>query len=370
MNRREWLARTTVLALATVSGTKAAAGNAAAGLLPQQRLVTTRRIEQRFEVVILNGEGAVCARCPLPGRGHSFAIDPTGNHLIAFGRQPGFYATVMQASTLKLHHTLTPAANRHFFGHGAFNPDGTVFYATENDYANGEGVLGVYAIDARGHITRSGEWSTHGIGPHEVILLNDKRTLCVANGGLLTHPDYGKHPLNLADMCPSLVYLDATTGQLLEKHVLPEHVHQLSIRHLVQDGQGRVWIGCQYMGSQTDDVPLVGVHTPGRHLDMLLGPDHLRRSLKHYIGSMAATPDGQQIASSSPVGGRVVLWNTTDLSIVNSVSFNDGCGVAGLATGTFMASNGAGALSMLSSTGHTPLIHAQDTAWDNHIRVV
>ncbi|PAX95204.1 Tat pathway signal protein, partial [Bordetella pertussis] len=35
-------------------------------------------------------------------------------------------------------------------------------------------------------------FDTAGIGPHEALLLPDGKTVCVANGGILTHPDYGK----------------------------------------------------------------------------------------------------------------------------------------------------------------------------------
>ncbi|MCK0317313.1 DUF1513 domain-containing protein, partial [Salmonella sp. 15E65] len=92
-----------------------------------------------------------------------------------------------------------------------------------------------------------GEFDSGGIGPHEVVLMPDGKTLCVANGGILTHPDYGKLELNLDTMRPSLAYIDAASGELLEKVELEPALHRLSIRHLALAADGCVWFGCQYM---------------------------------------------------------------------------------------------------------------------------
>src|SRR5690606_31025455 len=138
------------------------------------------------------------------------------------------------------------ADERHFFGHGVYTPSGHLLFATENDYAAGRGVLGVYDASEAGAYQRVAEFPTGGIGPHEVVLMPDGRTLCVANGGILTHPDYGKLELNLDSMRPSLSYVDARDGRLLEQVFLPEELHRLSLRHMALDASGCVWVGCQY----------------------------------------------------------------------------------------------------------------------------
>src|SRR3546814_20954963 len=112
---------------------------------------------------------------------------------------------------------LAVAPGRHFFGHGVFSPEGRLMLATENDYETGCGVLGIYDAGAGGAYRRIGEFSTYGVGPHEVVLMPDGRTLCVANGGILTHPDYGKLQLNANDMQPSLAYIDMHSGTFQEQ---------------------------------------------------------------------------------------------------------------------------------------------------------
>lgn len=106
-------------------------------------------------------------------------------------------------------------------------------------------MIGVYDARAGRGYRRVGEFETGGKGPHEVLLMPGGETLCVANGGMKTHPDYGKSILNAATMRPSLAYLDRRGGRLLELRTLADEWRHLSIRHLAIDGGGQVWAGCQ-----------------------------------------------------------------------------------------------------------------------------
>ena len=152
---------------------------------------------------------------------------------MVFARQPGTFAVVFDHSGRDAPLTIASITGRHFFGHGVFSPDGALLYATENDFDNAAGVVGVY--DARAKFNRIGEFPTYGMGPHELLLLGDGRTIAIANGGIETHPDYGRAELNIATMKPSYVLVDRVTGDLIEKHELPAALHQLSIRHMDAD---------------------------------------------------------------------------------------------------------------------------------------
>jgi len=48
-----------------------------------------------------------------------------------------------------------------------------------------------------------------------MILLPDGKTFAIANGGIETHPDYGRAELNLEGMDPSLSFVDSRDGQLV-----------------------------------------------------------------------------------------------------------------------------------------------------------
>ena len=85
-----------------------------------------------------------------------------------------------------------------------------MLFTTENDYNGKRGVLGIRDSQS---LQPVGEYATDGLDPHDVQLLPDGKTLVVANGGIETHPDFGRRKLNLDTMQPSLVYLDSETGK-------------------------------------------------------------------------------------------------------------------------------------------------------------
>lgn len=346
--------------------------------------LTARKSAGRYEAVMLDAFGNDLRVVALPDRGHSFAIDPVRGRAVAFGRQPGFFATTFDLDGHGPVHVTNPAPGRHFFGHGVYSADGRHLYATENDFEAGRGVLGVYAVESSGALRRVGEHATAGVGPHEVVLLPDGRTLCVANGGILTHPDYGKLGLNLDTMKPSLTYLDAATGKLLEQVFLPDSLHRLSLRHLAVDASATVWVGCQYMGSSSDQPALVACHRRGKPVRLVSAPQELWREMRNYVGSVAASASGRNIATSSPVGSCVVFWDAVNGQLLGRVSLDDGCGVAPAESEGFLLSSGAGALASIPQGRKQTAQQAASAddimrvilpakaglAWDNHLRKV
>lgn len=324
---------------------------------------------ERYEAVLLDARGHDQGVLGLPDRGHSFAIDTAGQRAVIFGRQPGFFAEAMSLPSCARLASLPLPADRHFFGHGVFSADATRLYATENDFDAGRGVLGVYDARPDAQFERLGEFDTHGIGPHEVVLMPDGRTLCVANGGILTHPDFGKTPLNLASMRPSLVYLDAGTGRLLEEVVLAPSLFQLSIRHLAVTPDGAVWFACQHEGPATEQPALVGRHVRGQPAQQFEGPAPVLQGLRNYLGSIAVDAARGIVATSSPVGGHIAYWDLEGRSL-GATARPDGCGVASLGAGHFLLSDGFGALVSATPEGELePLLAAStEVAWDNHLR--
>jgi hypothetical protein len=192
----------------------------------------------------------------------------------------------------------------------------------------------------------------------------------VANGGLLTHPDYGKTPLNLATMRPSLAYIDATDGRLLESVQLQPSLFQLSIRHLAVDATGAVWFACQHQGPATEQPPLLGRHRRGAAPQLLAGPPQVLRDLRNYVGSIAIDTTSGLVATSSPVGGSVAFWDAAHAQFLGSARQPDSCGVAALGDGGFLVSDGFGSLMAVRPDGDARqlLAGSADLAWDNHMR--
>jgi hypothetical protein len=367
IDRRRFLSLAAALGVAPGAALAAAPEDGAALYL------SARKRGGRDEAVLLDEAGRDRLVVPMPARGHSFAIDPAGQRAVVFGRQPGFFALAFSLRGEGGPQPLPLHDERHFFGHGAYVDGGRLLAATENDFEAGRGVLGLYDASPGGAYRRIGEFDTGGIGPHEVVLMPDGKTLCVANGGILTHPDYGKLELNLDTMRPSLAYIDAASGALLEKAEFEPALHRLSIRHLALAADGSVWFGCQYMGPAADRPALVGRHRRGGRLELFEGPAQALRQMRNYVGSVAVDAAGAVVATSSPVGGQVIYWDAASGRCLGTTELADGCGVAPAAEEGFLLSSGLGAMLRVDASGaeKQPLLApSRELSWDNHFRKI
>ena len=336
----------------------------------EQIYLAARARAGRHEVAVLDARGADRLVPPIEDRGHSFAIDHGRRTAVAFARAPGRYAVAFDIAGKAVPQPLVAAEGRHFFGHGIFSPDGRLMFASENDYEAGRGVTGIY--DVGKGFARLGEFDCGGIGPHDVVLMPDGKTACVANGGILTHPDYDKLKLNIDTMAPSLAYLDLASGDIVEQVSLPTDLHKLSIRHLIVDAYGAVWFGCQYEGEASDRPPLVGRHRRGHEPEMFPGPADLLRRMDNYVGSVSADASGAVVATSSPLGGLVAFWDAASGRYLGEQSMADVCGVAPLKPGHVLATTGRGAVDDMSPDACRSIMEesANHPAWDNHLRLV
>ncbi len=349
---------------------KAAGASFAAALAPSAWAATLEtdavfatafvRRDGSYGAGILSEAGKLLYSVALPDRGHDVTFDPVSQRSVVFPRKPGTVAVVFDHTRRAEPLTIASVSGRHFYGHGVFSPDGALLYATENDFDNAAGMIGVY--DAKGGFARVGEFPTHGVGPHELLLLEDGRTLAIANGGIETHPDFGKAKLNLATMQPSYVLIDRLSGDLLEKHQLSPDLNRLSIRHMDADRSGTIWFSCQYEGATADRPPLVGRAPRGKDLELLEMPEKALNSLHNYIGAMAANREAGTMAVSSPSGNSYVVFDTASGKVVSATDMTEVCGIAPDRDG-FIASSGAGAI---APSGRTA-ISEPDYVWDNHM---
>lgn len=315
-------------------------------------------------VAAFDGAGRLLFSSPLPGRGHGIAVRPGGDECVVVARRPGRFLRVLDLADGRLRHGVDAPAGRHCQGHGVYGTDGRLLYVCENDYEAGRGVIGVY--DATAGYRRVGELPSHGVGPHELRLLADGRTLAVANGGILTHPDYGRAKLNLDSMAPSLALVDVGDGRLLADHRLPRELHQLSIRHLDVRGDGTVAIAMQHQGAPSERVPLVGLARPGKGITLLEAPPEVTGRMRNYCGSVAFDVAGEHFAVSSPRGGLTTLWSAAG-DYLGHVDLADGCGVAPSGAGGFVLSSGGGRVLRISDGRALADHRFAATRWDNHL---
>lgn len=313
-----------------------------------------RDVDGSFGIAVLAEDGTVIDRTPLPARSHGMAFSPVTGHLVAFARRPGTFALVIDRTGRAGPVTIAASEDRHFFGHGCFSPDGSLLYASENDFDARRGVIGLY--DARDGYRRIGEYQTYGIGTHDLSVSDDGRLLIAANGGIETHPDFGRTKLNLDHMEPSLALIDAATGALVERHALPEKLRQLSTRHIDLDASGRIWFACQYEGPRNDLPPLVGHFGKGEDLTFLSLPEETTIGLANYVGAIAVNRHEGLVGLTSPNGGRFVILEAGSGRVIRDEAVNDAAGIAA----------GPGGFAVSSYDGRFAG-RREPVAWDQHI---
>ena len=324
----------------------------------------------RYRTTGFHADGARRFDLPLPGRGHDLALRPGSPECVVFARRPGTFAVVIDVDRGVVLRRIDAAPGRHFYGHGSFTADGRHLLSSENDYASGQGRIGVR--DAADGYRQVGELPAHGIGPHEVVLMPGGKTLAVANGGVRTHPERDRAKLNLASMQPSLTYLELAGGRAEGAVRPPPELHQLGIRHAAVNARGLVAVAMQYEGSKRDRVPLVGLHD-GAGLRLLRAPEAIERRMRHYTGAIAFDLSGELLAVSSPRGNLFTFWDAAAGTLIDHLTVFDGCGLsAAEAPGAFVVTGGDGTvLRVEPRTGaRQALTVAGGTAapWDNHLR--
>jgi hypothetical protein len=302
----------------------------------------------------LSATGQSLFQVPLPGRGHAAAAHPTRAEAVAFARRPGTFALVLDCATGAVTHRLSPPPGLQFNGHGAFSADGSVLMTSEVVAETSEGRIGLWTTDG---YTRLTDWPSHGIGPHEILLLPDGR-LAVANGGIRTDP-VDRTKLNLATMRPNLTLLSAE-GALLDQIDLPDQP-QNSIRHLALTGD-RIAFALQWEGDPAEPVAQLGLWTPGRPPVLCQPNPQDAFAMQGYAGSVAAA--GDRVLVTSPKGGVAMLFDRHGAPVATHRRA-DLCGAAARA-GALVVADGQGAVWRVTDTGLT-LLARHDTEWDNHL---
>jgi hypothetical protein len=362
IDRRRWLAGALAVASSGVLPARAAPAQSEA-----LYAATRKGAGGAYSAAIFNAAGRDLNAVTLAARGHDVTVCPVSKRCVAFARRPGNFAVAFATDRAAPPLRFTTPPDRHFYGHGIFSPDGRLLFATENDFGAGEGRIGIY--DASGGFQRQGEFSAHGIDPHDIALLRDGATLVIANGGMATHPDFGEGrvALNLADMQPSLTYIDLRNGDLIEKHVLPRALHTASLRHLDIGAGDRVIIGCQTPPADENDLPLILRHRRGRALSIVEIGRGRAAAMRGYVSSVAVDGSGEIAALTSSKGGLALFIEVATGRIIGSRALTDVSGVAPDArSGAFLLTSGYGEI--VAGVSPETVSGLAETAWhwDNH----
>ncbi|GGX67072.1 hypothetical protein GCM10007385_40180 [Tateyamaria omphalii] len=317
----------------------------------------------RYLLVGLTTQGDIAFQVPLPARGHAAAAHPYVAEAVAIARRPGTFAKVVDCSTGDIIRTIRTPTGRHFYGHGAFSDDGTLLFTPENDIASGQGRIGIW--DRSAGYKRIGEFTSAGIGPHEILRLPNG-ALAVANGGIHTHPATGRTKLNIDTMRPNLAVFD-TDGELKDFAEVPDAIHHNSLRHISAAPDGTVVCGFQWQGDPFEAPSLVALYNGNGTLKPADMDDTALYQLDGYIGSVSAFGPGRY-AASSPRGGLAFQFDASGQQI-GTYRAHDVCGLCATPDGSCLVTDGTGQVHALVGDR---LIHrtTHRLAFDNHLTAI
>lgn len=366
MQRRSFLGLGALLGLGAAAG---ACGWTLLGPSQQPLLLSARSDAQGRHYAVgyrLNGQRAfatqVSARC------HDVVAHPSLPLAVFVGRRPSTSSFLIDTRDGRLLQTLAAPAGRHFNGHGVFHQHGDWLYTSENDTREpGRGVLGVYRLH-NNRLTRQGEHSTHGIGPHQLLWLPDDETLVVANGGIRTEAD-SRVEMNLDAMDSSLVLM-GRDGTLLSQERLVQA--QNSIRHLAVASDGTVVSAQQYMGDLHDTAPLLAIKRPGQTLQAFPIAEAQRTAMQQYSASVAIHSELRLLALTAPRGNRLFIWHLDSSALLLDAAVPDCAGIAACAEG-FVVSSGVGRCRLYhcrQQPFHGTPLSLPAGLWDNHLRLI
>lgn len=301
---------------------------------------------------------------PLPMRGHGLLLHPVRrNEALIISRRPGTMMVRVDLNSGRQLRQWSVDEDRRVLGHAVYGAKGDVVFVTEDNIDSGSGIVSVR--DA-GTMRVLQEFDTHGIGPHELLLMPDGVTLAVANGGIRTLPETGRVKLNRGRIETSLVYLDVRSGRLLGKYVVPST--QQSLRHLALGKNGRLAAALQFEGDKTQpNVPLMMFHGGEAELQFAAAPEGVWDSMKQYAASIAYDAVSDRFALTCPFGDTLGVWSGAgehvgciDVPKVSGIAFHRGHG---------FASNELGELYQLDIAKLTAdrLYQSPGLQWDNHL---
>jgi hypothetical protein len=317
----------------------------------------------RHFIAGINREGAIVYQLPVPERGHGGCRRPFADEVVMFSRRPGRSYQVIDFRAGRIVLQVEPEKDHHFYGHGAFSPDGNLLYVTANHFPSGSGRLLVY--DAGRDYQRVGSFEVDGIGPHEIRLHPDGKTLVVALGGIQTHPDYDRMKLNIPDMQPALLLIDRESGRTLQRYE-PSH-HQLSCRHLDVSSEGIVVAGYQFEGPEWEAPPLIArLDTRTATFAEIALPEKQQDSLHNYIASVALDSSSHIAALTAPRGNRAILLNYLSGEHIDTVEIKDVAGAIADHQQGFIFTSGLGGV-YRSQQSSAVRIENSDLRWDNHL---
>jgi hypothetical protein len=269
--------------------------------------------------------------------GHSVVGNPARpRRVVLVGQRPGTRSCEIDVEDGTVTRVFDSAADRYFYGHGAYAEDGSLFYATENEVKTGAGLV---TVRDAATFAVLGELPTHGVDPHEMRALGDGTTWVICNGGVTK----GSVP---AERRPSLCYVEVGSGKLLSRVALGRS--DLSIRHLAVTSRNDVAVALRADDEEKPSTA-VALRWRGGPLTEVTGPPEVTRH--DALALSVAIHEGTHVAGfTHPEDGLVTFWDMREQRFLRSLAVPQAQGITVTGDGRhFLVSAIGGALHLVDA---------------------
>ena len=337
------------------------------------------------------------------------AAYPVQGHVVAMDRASGIgvlhaqsrdWNVAFDMDTLDMLAASSPFKGHHTGGgHAEFIRGGSVLLTAERAaYGAYLGApelhFGRIAIREPATLREIGQISSHGIGPHDIQLLDDGQTLAIANYGTVKpHRCGGKDEPGIE---PSLSLVEIESGKLVEKFVLDDPDYQ--IRHFAVGGLNRIQAIQVREGNSTALAEAIGgapvetdltavrgcAYLPAPMLSVRLGESGLppalieadNAALMRQGLSILHDPIHAQFIASFPSAHCLIVCDDTDgraVTIIDTrtVGLRYPCGLAIAPGGAhYLVAGSFGPVRAFATGSHRPLPqHGLDIALHRHSHI-
>ena len=246
-----------------------------------------------------------------------------------------------------------------------YSKTSNLLFLTENNYNYDDyrsGSIGIY--DPFRDFRRVGEYETYGIGPHEIKIAKNGK-LIIANGGILTNPDFPRVRLNLSDINSNLSVICQTNGKLQKQFKLSKEYKDFSIRH-IDTQENNILAGCQIYNKSKNKSLSTVFKCNKENLTFFKFPNK-HQKFDSYVGSIRVLSDKNLVYASFPRSGYVLAWNINTYKLTSTHRKFDVCGLAQIPRHELMlASSGQGNIQNLSGYKKNLFINNK-YQFDNHL---
>jgi uncharacterized protein len=232
---------------------------------------------------------------------HDILIDPNDKSRLITFEKNGINATEIDLNSHTESTKIVAEDNRIFSGHGTFNKSGNVLYCAETDLISGRGSI---TVRDASNFKVIDEISSFGKNPHQCQLINDGKTLVVANAEINSKSH------------ASVSYIDVENKNILERVTLTDAT--IDANHFATTEDGTLIVSSapkeDYkpggVSIRSDQQPLLTMTEPEAIINKLVG-EALSINIDEQHNIAAVT---------HPAANLVTFWNIDKKLLIKAMS--------------------------------------------------